>query len=527
MKQTAFFLLAVTCCISISGYAQKTQAAEQWGVYEINLNGPSGGNPYMDNSLEATFTNGRHTVTMPGFYDGNGIYKIRFSPDQLGQWNYVTNSNQPALKNKNGTFQCTPATGNNHGPVKIVNTYYLQYADGSPFYSVGTTAYQWTSVKQSIQERTISTLAKAPFNKMRMCVFPKSYRFGNDTEPWVYAYERKDTISDFTQPNYAFFQNFDKRVKQLMDMGIQADVILFHPYDKWGYFLMGKEMNERYIRNMIARLSAYRNVWWSLANEWDIPRIKVAIDWEGIGGLLQKEDPYQRLRSIHNWGGDETHFYDHTRPWITHVSTQTHRFFDAIKWREQYKKPILFDEMRYEGDVASTWGQLTGKEMTSYFWMSGLSGVYGMHGETLRNDSDDETEVRWWAKGGTLMGESQQRIAFFRKIMEAAPVVEMTPVKVRLHELPVSDTINGRLNADLTAQLNNNIYTLYKKDKYYLVYTSDAAETIELNLEGNKDYTLEVIDTWNMKIGPKKSVSPGKFQFKTLMPFTALRLVSK
>ncbi|MFC3812255.1 DUF5060 domain-containing protein [Lacihabitans lacunae] len=524
---SALLILVASCCISMSSFAQKTQTTEQWGVFEISLKGPSEGNPYMDNSLEATFSNGNKTVLMPGFYDGNGMYKIRFSPDQLGKWSFVTNSNQAALNNRKGTFTCVKPTGNNHGPVKIVNTFYLKYADGSPFYSVGTTAYQWTSVKQSIQEQTIKTLEKAPFNKMRMCVFPKNYRFGNDTEPWMLAYKKVDDKNDPTQPNYEFFQNFDHRVEQLLAMGIQADVILFHPYDILGYFLMGKEMNEKYTRYMIARLSAYRNVWWSLANEWDIPRIKDAIDWEGVGSLLQKEDPYQRLRSIHNWAGDETHFYDHTRPWITHVSTQTHRFFDAIKWRNQYQKPVFFDEMRYEGDVASSWGQLTGKEMTSYFWKAGLSGVYGMHGETLRNDSDKETEVRWWAKGGTLMGESEEKIAFFRKIMEAAPVTEMTPEMLTLTKMPKADTLVGKIDPKLMEVLNNNIYTLYQKDKYYLVYTTDPLQTIELNLGGNKDYTLEVIDTWNMKVGPKKTVSPGKFQFKTETPFTAIRLISQ
>ena len=54
-------------------------------------------------------------------------------------------------------------------------------------------------------------------------------------------------------------------------MGIQADVILFHPYDAghWGFDNMGAENDDRYLRYMIARLGAYRNVWWSLANEWD------------------------------------------------------------------------------------------------------------------------------------------------------------------------------------------------------------------------------------------------------------------
>jgi len=117
-------------------------------------------------------------------------------------------------------------------------------------------------------------MATAPFNKIRMCVFPKRYIYGNETEPWMYPFKREGEINDFSQPNYEFFQNFDRRVEQLMEMGIEADVILFHPYDAWGYSKMGEEMNKKYVRYMIARISAYRNVWWSLANEWDVPEIK-------------------------------------------------------------------------------------------------------------------------------------------------------------------------------------------------------------------------------------------------------------
>ncbi len=523
----ALLMLAIASCLITACQSGESQRVEQWGVYELNLQGPSDGNPYMDNSLDATFSNGSQTVTVPGFYDGKGIYTIRFSPDQTGEWTYVTQSNVAALSDHSGSFQCVEPTGNNHGPLSIVNTHYLEYADGSPFYSVGTTAYQWTSVKQSIQEQTIKTLGESPFNKIRMCVFPKHYSYGNDTEPWMLPFAREDSVNDFTQPNYVFFQNFDKRVQQLMDMGIQADVILFHPYDDWGYSQMGKEMNEHYVRYMIARLSAYRNVWWSLANEWDVPDIKETIDWEGIGSLLQNEDPHQRLRGIHNWYHDESHFYDHTRPWVTHVSTQTYFFFNAIKWRNQYQKPILFDEMRYEGDVPSGWGRLTAQEMTSYFWKAGLSGVYGTHGDTFKNDADEETEVRWWAKGGTLMGESPERIAFFKRVMEEAPVKEMKPALVSLSGLAVPANIPDKNDGTLIEALNNNIYTLFKEGEYYLTYTADSAQTIELNLGGTKDYSLEVIDTWNMKIMNEGVAEPGKFQYETKRPFTALRLVAK
>jgi hypothetical protein len=509
MKNILFLLIFVTAIFTGCNRQNEETNTEQWDVYEIVLNGPTAGNPFMDVELTAVFKNKEENIAVPGFYDGNGIYRIRFSPPSQGNWSYQTQSNVAELSNKKGKFQCVPPTGKNHGPVEITNALYLQYADGTPYYCVGTTAYQWTSVKQSIQAKTLETLAEAPFNKIRMCVFPKHYRYGNDSEPWTYPFKREGEKNDFSQPNYEFFQNFDQRVKQLLEMGIQADVILFHEYDIWGYFLMGNEMNERYVRYMIARISAYRNVWWSLANEWDIPRIKVAIDWEGIGELLQKEDPHQRLRGIHNWHGSEDHFYDHSRPWITHVSTQTSQFYNAIRWQKKYNKPLLFDEMRYEGDVPSGWGNLTSQEMASFFWMAGLSGGYGTHGDTFQNTSDDSTEVRWWAKGGKLVGESPERIRFFRSFMEQAPIKEMTPEIID--------------NGD-QKNLKTNIHILTKPGEYYLVYVAAPDQTIEINLIGDADYKMDIIDTWNMQVVEQTSVEPGTFKYKTLSPYTALRL---
>jgi hypothetical protein len=317
-------------------------------------------------------------------------------------------------------------------------------------------------------------------------------------------------VNKYALPNYEFFQNFDWRVEQLMEMGIQADVILFHPYDSWGYCEMGKEMNERYVRYMIARLSAYRNVWWSLANEWDVPKIKEAIDWEGIGTLLQKEDPHQRLRGIHNWYNSEDHFYDHSRPWITHVSAQTSQFYNALRWRDQYQKPLLFDEMRYEGDVPSGWGNLSAEEMASYFWMAGLSGGYPTHGDTYQNASDDSTEVRWWAKGGTLVGDSPERIAFFRSIMEEAPVVEMIPELID--------------NGD-PENLNSNIHIFAREGEYYLAYVAEKGQKIQLNLPDNARFKAELIDTWNMTITPMEGNYSGHCEFAMPdKPYMALRI---
>ena len=82
-----------------------------------------------------------------------------------------------------------------------------------------------------------------------------------------------------------------------------------------------------YLKYLAARLASYSNVWWSMANEWDFCACKakgVATGaspiWDDLFKTLSAEDPYDRQMSIHNGA----HLYNHSQPWITHVSLQGH-----------------------------------------------------------------------------------------------------------------------------------------------------------------------------------------------------------
>ena len=114
-----------------------TSTAEQWGIYEITLKGPTNGNPFVDVRFSAEFDNGAKKVEVPGFYDGNGVYRLRFMPDTQGQWRYETKANRWELSNKTGDFTVTPPGKGNHGPVRVHNTYHFAYADGTPFKQIG------------------------------------------------------------------------------------------------------------------------------------------------------------------------------------------------------------------------------------------------------------------------------------------------------------------------------------------------------------------------------------------------------
>jgi hypothetical protein len=74
--------------------AAAANTVPQWGVYEIELNGPTNGNPFLDVRFSAVFSNGSRSIEAAGFYDGDGVYRIRFMPDQPGAWHYETRSNR-------------------------------------------------------------------------------------------------------------------------------------------------------------------------------------------------------------------------------------------------------------------------------------------------------------------------------------------------------------------------------------------------------------------------------------------------
>ncbi|HOK29390.1 MAG TPA: DUF5060 domain-containing protein, partial [bacterium] len=111
---------------------------ERWGIFETTLNGPSKGNPFLDISIRAEFKYKNKKVEVEGFYDGDGIYKIRFMPDSEGEWSFTTASNINSLDRIEGKFLCVPPSQNNHGPVRVVNTFHFAYEDGTPYYPIGT-----------------------------------------------------------------------------------------------------------------------------------------------------------------------------------------------------------------------------------------------------------------------------------------------------------------------------------------------------------------------------------------------------
>lgn len=502
MNRLCFLALPLIGLLSVLEPTAAAEPVELWGVFEIALPGPKSGNPFVDVRVTCRFEQGDVHRDVTGFYDGDGIYRVRFMPERTGTWRYRTSSDIKELNDRTGEFDVQKPTPGNHGPVRVAHKHHFAFADGTPFRPIGTTCYAWTHQTDEMQQQTLKTLAAAPFNKIRMCVFPKRYKWSTN-EPPLYPFEgtppRDWNRSRF---NPAFFQALERRVLDLQKLGIEADLILFHPYDEghWGFDRMTPDEDDRYLRYIVARLAAYRNVWWSLANEWDFMKEKRETDFERFGRIVYDSDPYRHLLSIHN--GKE--MPNHTRDWITHASIQNGSAVEdsarAVLYRDAIRKPVIYDEIKYEGDLPKRWGNLSAEEQVRRFWQATIAGTYATHGETYQHP---ENKI-WWAAGGELRGQSPARLAFLKRTLDSAPREGIEPI-----DKWQNSQYGGQGGHYYLVDLGKEAPRSWK----FRLPKSPQAD--DKQLADGMRFRADILDTWNMTV----TEVPGEFTLKRVSEY--------
>ena len=429
----------------------------------------------FDVPLKAHFTAPDGTrITVWGFYDGDERFTIRFMPEQEGAYTYKTVSPLPALHRVAGSFRCSGVDG--HGKV-MPDGLYLKHADGTRHYSVGTTCYAWIYQPESVRKDTLSELEKGYFNKIRMCVFPKWYLY-NEEQPELYPFEGTPGSFNYDTPNVKLFQQLDETVSRLRELDIQADIILFHPYDadNWGFSRMNRTQDEKYIRYVTARLGAFSNVWWSAANEYDLFRTGYKAkkrSWQHILRCIRKDDPYGHMLSIHQY----IHFFNYHNPCLTHCSLQRTSMYTSAEltgdFQRKYRKPVIWDEIGYEGNIKAIFGNCTPEDVVGRFWEGTIRGGFAGHGETYFTPDC----ILWWAKGGKLYGMSPIRIRFLKEVMKD-------------YGNPQFICLGNSTHHPLGAE-EDNIFAWY--------FGNTQSKEQDIVLPSRHGYQVEIIDTWNMK----------------------------
>jgi PKD repeat protein len=279
-------------------------SVQQWQVFEKSLSSTnlySNAQKYSDVTLTATFSGpAGEEISVPGFWDGDTSWTVRFAPPSPGTWSYAISSSDAQLdaSTNDGTFTAlvpTPAdvanNPNNRGFLKIsANNRHFTYADGTPFFWMGGTnwhADQRCEFTDTEFKRYILDRKAKKFTVIQLNVgWPGPETAGNEGGT-VFTQE-------YNEINPAHFLWLDRRLIYIVDNGMVP--VLFFGWTDAIYNSMSIAQINAYITYLVARYNAL-NVVWCLAGEYGLRNSMIPI--VAAGEHLNRVDGSAHLTTIH------------------------------------------------------------------------------------------------------------------------------------------------------------------------------------------------------------------------------------
>jgi hypothetical protein len=242
-------------------------------VLELHLASPKQFiSPLHDARLSATFFSpSGHPILHAGFWDGGDDWRVRFSPDEEGQWHYtllLQDHRGAPIATAAGSFTCAPplhdTVFDRHGPLRPANhKRHLVHADGTPFFWLADTAWNGPLRSTSAEwEDYLATRTRQRFSAVQWVAThwraaPDGDREGNLT------FRGEDQI----EINPAFFQRLDHYITTTAAAGLlNVPVMLWaigageNPKIDPGFGLP-EDQAILLARYMVARWGAYPVVW--------------------------------------------------------------------------------------------------------------------------------------------------------------------------------------------------------------------------------------------------------------------------
>jgi len=284
----------------------------QWTVFETALESARGyDNPFWDVVVQVHFTapSGERR-TVDGFWDGARTWRVRFCPDEVGEWRWrseCSDAVDAGLHARQGRFHCVPYTGDNplyqHGPLRLSeNRCHFVHTDAAPFFWLGDTA--WNGVLRSKEGDWHRYLQARRGQGFTAIQFVSTQWRGCSKDP---RGETAFTGAERICLNPRFFQRLDPKVAAINEHGlVAAPVLLWALTENDPGQMLAEADAIRLVRYLVARWGAYQVVW-ILGGDGDY-RGERAERWKRTGNAAFG-DRHDRLVTMHpcgqTWVGDE------------------------------------------------------------------------------------------------------------------------------------------------------------------------------------------------------------------------------
>lgn len=258
----------------------QTRTVRQVGEWALRSAAPYA-NPFADVVFEGEFVSPQGmSYVVPGFYDGDGTWRLRFSPNEAGRWRYRTRSRpNDASLTAEREFAVAPAQGRGYLKATPRDAWGFRYEDGEPAFILGDTTYNLFGMAHCGADVAgfLKRRASQGFNLLRVRVPvspfhpPEGYSDWQTRRTWPWGGSEQKPL--FDRFDLGYFRTVDQVMAQAEALGLGFEVIM----EAWGFEfpfcrrdLFVPEWEELWLRYLIARYDAYSCVsFWTLMNEYE------------------------------------------------------------------------------------------------------------------------------------------------------------------------------------------------------------------------------------------------------------------
>ncbi len=512
--------------VSNSSPAAKAQfdcTTETWVATEIVFESDFDyDKPFFDVSLDVVFISpDGERMTVPAFWDGENIWRVRFAPTKVGVWEYTSicsDVKDTGLHNVKGSVNCVPYEGEldiyKHGFVKTQEgARYFTYADGTPFFYIGDT--HWGMPREELDEAGEHAGDLVTDSHFKYIVDRRVEQNFTvyQSEPIDAKYYLGDGLA---QDDIAGFKEMDRYFQYIAEKGlVHANGQLLYAQDLADKEMLQKVYTDEYLEKLsrywVARYSAYP-VLWTTAQEVDNDFYATehiahgAFDaqtnpWKKVAEYTHKYDAYSHPLTAHQENTDCTRASN-----SSFCDIEGHSWF-ASQWsvwldtKCQYEVPKDYwyngqgkVTINYEGRYDHLWTKHFGSRAQG--WTAYLNGMFGYgYGavdmwlyksdydtDTTSNDGRDkitpQDKATYWSESVDF--ESAYQMGYMREFFESFNWWELTP------DFDYKNYFSPHYYKDMyaTATIDNDTYVIY-------FYNQTRLTGIVKNLDKTKTYTAK------------------------------------
>ncbi len=298
----------------------RAQEAETWQVVDLPFSASESAERPFDVTFGATWLHEDGEVrVVPGFFDGDGRWMLRFAPGRSGRWTFRTFSTLPSLEGKTGELRVADSVkSGRRGPIAIdpKNPRRFVHADGAPYFALSFEldwlfALDWDNPDDIPKTRSIvGHVADNGFNQVVMNVYAYDANWGererirpghNFAKPAVFPYGGTNEQPDHSTLNVAFFRHLDRVLAHLHEKEVVAHLMIYVWNKKVNWAKPYTPEDNLYFDYVVKRFQAFPNI------IWDISKEALAYGRDDLGYItdriarLRRLDGHRRLVTVHDY----------------------------------------------------------------------------------------------------------------------------------------------------------------------------------------------------------------------------------